>query len=288
MTLLMSLVAILILSACGSQQASENPASLPSKPRPATTAEQRPVPTARPKPTATSEPSEKIPSDAPRAKQIMADLIGSQMDGWRFDSIDEFLNFQIDRVIPLIGASEPALQYDVSMVLHDWLNQQDYRAEVIIIYINQDGQWSLSKVTQRSLIAGVKMQPTSDKTSPEQRSPLPEQLIGIWISNSGSYTFKSDGSFEYVGLLQTSLSGCTISFAVYQTGTAAANDMTLTFNIASWVREYKDPCNPSNNYREDVPTTVANYPWRIGVDKYGTERLYLTLPQGESSWARTP
>jgi uncharacterized protein (DUF2141 family) len=79
---------------------------------------------------------------------------------------------------------------------------------------------------------------------------------GSWAPPSGSgfrFTFNPDGTYEYSGLMQSSLYNCTMTVFGYETGKySLQNDiLVLTQNVSKM--KSQDTCNSDFNYEKDVP-----------------------------------
>jgi hypothetical protein len=111
-------------------------------------------------------------------------------------------------------------------------------------------------------------------------------VTGSWAPPSGSgfrYQFRTDGSYTYSGLMQSSVFACTMSLFNYQEGRYHLEGQVLMLvpTVARWRSE--DSCNPQNNYEKAGRLEPSYYLWQVSVDEYGGVVLDLTslkLDQG--------
>jgi uncharacterized protein (DUF2141 family) len=107
---------------------------------------------------------------------------------------------------------------------------------------------------------------------------------GSWAAPSGSgfrFTFNPDGTYEYSGLIQSSLYNCTMTVFGYETGSySLQNDiLVLTQNVSKM--KSQDTCNSDFNYEKDVPLETDYRLVRFGqfqpTGEVTLELIYLIL-----------
>jgi UDP-N-acetylglucosamine transferase subunit ALG13 len=144
--------------------------------------------------------------------------------------------------------------------------------------------------------------PSNPLTTPAPTSPTSNALVGNWYQGSSSgvdyynpstgswaapsgsgfrYTFNADGSYEYSGLIQSSLYNCTMTVFGYETGTySLQNDILVLVQKVSKMKS-QDTCNSDFNYEKDVPLEVAYRLLRFGqfqpTGEVTLELTYLIL-----------
>jgi hypothetical protein len=139
---------------------------------------------------------------------------------------------------------------------------------------------------------------TSGTVNPGPATPLPQELLGefytgaaspvdyynpstgSWAQPSGnfsSYTFNADGTFEFGGLLQSTLYSCTSSFFSLRRGTVQLNGTQMTLNFLGGRVKYTSSCDPGKNYDRPASTGSDTYTWRVGPGSSDPSRAYLYL-----------
>lgn len=136
----------------------------------------------------------------------------------------------------------------------------------------------------------------------QQRTAVPEQLVGRWLTSSGSgssyhdpatgtysapnssqfaYEFQPDGTFEHAALIQSSLYNCTMTVFGYEAGTVAFDGPGLTVVPQTAVLRSTDTCVAENNYEKPGDTSESRFTWRLEPDPLGDGTvLILTWPTG--------
>lgn len=107
---------------------------------------------------------------------------------------------------------------------------------------------------------------------------------GSWSPPSGSgfrYTFNADGTYEYSGLIQSSLYNCTMTIFGYETGTySLQNDILVLTQKVSKMKS-QDTCTSDFNYEKDVPLETDYRLLRFGqfqpTGEVTLELTYLKL-----------
>lgn len=109
-----------------------------------------------------------------------------------------------------------------------------------------------------------------------------DPYTGAWAQPNGSgftYTFSTDGSYEYSGLVQVSTYGCTSTLFGYYTGTVTFGGDVLTVYQNGGQTKYETNCG-TNSEKAAGAETMA-YSWTLQPDEYDEETLTLTWPDGE-------
>jgi len=161
-----------------------------------------------------------------------------------------------------------------------------------------DGGWS---ALSRTLGPAPKPQPSAaaQGSAPAQQGPKSgsgtrNDVVGKWRSGSVSsvgfysptggwappsgtgmsYEFKADGSFEYGGLLQSSLYNCTTSIFFWKAGSWSESGGVLTLKPGSARIKSKDNCVRSGNYDRPGKLEPSSFQWHLEQDGAQT---YLVL-----------
>ncbi|MBX7173893.1 MAG: hypothetical protein K1X72_23185 [Pyrinomonadaceae bacterium] len=130
-------------------------------------------------------------------------------------------------------------------------------------------------------------------------------LVGTWVARRGSgsgyinpntgatngpnatvhsYTFRSNGTFEYAILMQSSLYQCTTTINGYEAGAFQANDSAIGFVTKKATKSYKDSCRPNlnSNGAAEIPAPKKLY-YRFARDEQNNLNLCLSDEAGRSS-----
>ncbi len=140
-----------------------------------------------------------------------------------------------------------------------------------------------------------------------QSSGSPRQLVGTWTSGGMStllerntvtgsttplngstfkYVFTSDGRFESIGLMQSTVYGCTTSLFNDKRGRfeVEGSRITLIPSKNFWRNTYS--CSPNSNKERDYTLERETYEWRTKTDEYGKLFICLANAKGESCYRR--
>ncbi|MEZ5424719.1 MAG: hypothetical protein R2747_00515 [Pyrinomonadaceae bacterium] len=121
-------------------------------------------------------------------------------------------------------------------------------------------------------------------------------MIGEKDLNTGSvtprngstfkYVFHSDGSFEFVGLVQSTMSGCTTGLFNDKRGRYEIDGLRLTLIPSKnfWRNTYS--CSPQSNKERNYLLDRETYQFRTKTDEYGATLVCLTNAKGEESCYR--
>jgi Chaperone for protein-folding within the ER, fungal len=111
---------------------------------------------------------------------------------------------------------------------------------------------------------------------------------GSWAAPSGSgfkYVFNPDGSYDYSGLMQSSLYSCTMSIFGYETGIYTVQDQMLVLTPQVNKLKSEDNCHEDFNYERDEPLEPEYKLFQFGQDEFTgevtLELTFLKLNQGQ-------
>jgi hypothetical protein len=112
---------------------------------------------------------------------------------------------------------------------------------------------------------------------------------GVVTSRNGStfkYVFTADGRFESIGLIQSTMYGCTTSLFNDKRGRyeISGNQITLIPSKNFWRNTYS--CSPSSNKERDYVLERETLTFRTKVDEYGKTLVCLANAKGESCYRR--
>lgn len=135
--------------------------------------------------------------------------------------------------------------------------------------------------------------------------PAPAVLVGKWSSSrlsminyrdrttgtsappSGSifsYTIAADGTFEFSGLIQSSLYNCTIVIFRWQRGTLEADDRRLTLTPREGKLHHKDSCRAGSESEKAAVDPAASYGYAIETE--GTHTVLVMKKASGEEWGR--
>lgn len=132
-------------------------------------------------------------------------------------------------------------------------------------------------------------------------------LVGIWTNGSMSmigerntvtgattpsngstfkYVFTADGRFEFVGLINSTMYGCTTSLFNDKRGRYEISGSQITFAPSKnfWRNTYS--CSPSSNKERDYILERETYDFHTKNDEYGRTLVCLTDAKGERCFRR--
>lgn len=121
-------------------------------------------------------------------------------------------------------------------------------------------------------------------------SMLAEQYTnGTTAFRNGStykYVFNANGSFEFVGLMASTMYGCTTTLFNDKRGKYQISGSQITFIPSKnyWKNTYS--CAPSSNKERDYTLERETYQFRTKQDEYGKTLICLTGDKGESCYRR--
>ncbi len=114
-------------------------------------------------------------------------------------------------------------------------------------------------------------------------------VTGVTTPSNGStvkYVFTADGRFEFIGLIQSTMYGCTTSLFNDKRGKFEINGSTITLVPSKnfWRNTYS--CSPASNKERDYVLDRETFEFRTKTDEYGKTLICLTNAKGESCYRR--
>jgi hypothetical protein len=112
---------------------------------------------------------------------------------------------------------------------------------------------------------------------------------GQITSRGGStfkYVFRANGTFEFIGLINSTMYGCTTSLFNDKRGRYEINGSTITLIPSKnyWRNQYS--CSPSSNKERNYVLERETYQYRLKTDEYGATLICLANDKGESCYRR--
>lgn len=135
-------------------------------------------------------------------------------------------------------------------------------------------------------------------------SSVPREWIGTWDNGSVSmlqrkdtitgtttpgrssyfsYSFAADGTFQFIGLMQTTNYSCTTKLFNDKAGRVRVAGNTVTF-IPTKNYWKNTSCVASQNSEKNHTLTEETYQWRTKTDEYGKRLICLSNDKGESCY----
>lgn len=114
-------------------------------------------------------------------------------------------------------------------------------------------------------------------------------VTGTVTSRNGStfkYVFHQNGSFEFVGLMQSTMYGCTTSLFNDKQGRykVEGSQVTLTPTKNFWRNNYS--CSPKSNKEKNHVLEAERLDLRFKTDEYGAELICFVSEKGESCYRK--
>lgn len=136
---------------------------------------------------------------------------------------------------------------------------------------------------------------------------VPGELVGTWTKGAMSllqdrntvtgattpsngstfkYVFTSNGGFEFVGYMESTMYGCTTALFNEKRGkfTVDGDQITFTPDKNYWKNTYS--CSPNSNKERNYTLEEETYTWRTTTDDYGKTQLCLANAKGETCYRR--
>lgn len=112
---------------------------------------------------------------------------------------------------------------------------------------------------------------------------------GAISSRGGSsfkYVFNANGTFEFIGLMNSTMYGCTTSLFNDKRGRYEISGSTLTLIPSKnfWRNQYS--CSPASNKERDYVLDRETYQFRTKTDEYGATLVCLDNGKGETCYRR--
>ena len=127
---------------------------------------------------------------------------------------------------------------------------------------------------------------TNGNVSTLQEKNLTTGAIASRGGSTFKYVFTADGRFEFVGLMQSTVYGCTTSLFNDKRGKYEINGSNITFIPSKnfWRNTYS--CSPASNKERDYVLDRETYQFRTKTDEYGKTLICLANAKGESCYRR--
>ena len=100
------------------------------------------------------------------------------------------------------------------------------------------------------------------------------------------YEFRTNGTFSVVGLLQSTLYGCTTALFNDKSGSYEVVGSELKLNPTRNFWRKTNSCAPSSNSERDYVLERESFEIRAKTDEYGKAYICLTNAKGESCYRR--
>ena len=159
-----------------------------------------------------------------------------------------------------------------------------------------------AKTQKQEKISNVQIQ-----NPPRSNSANSDDIVGIWtngnvstlseqnlatgvISSRGGSTFKyvfnANGTFEFVGLMNSTMYGCTTSLFNDKRGKykISGSQLTLMPSKNFWRNQYS--CSPASNKEQNYKLDQETYSFRTKTDEYGKTLVCLDSGKGEACYQK--
>ena len=100
------------------------------------------------------------------------------------------------------------------------------------------------------------------------------------------YVFTADGRFEHVGLLQSTVYGCTTTLFNDKRGTYEINGSSITLIPSKNFWRQQNTCAPNSTKERDYTLDRETLTWRMKTDEYGKVFICLANAKGETCHRR--
>lgn len=104
--------------------------------------------------------------------------------------------------------------------------------------------------------------------------------------NTQKYEFKADGTFSFIGYLQTTMYGCTTALFNDKRGRYVIEGDRLTLIPAKNFWRNTNSCSPSSKKERDYTHDREDYRVRTKIDEYQRQYICLATAKGESCYRR--
>ncbi len=161
------------------------------------------------------------------------------------------------------------------------------------------------------LSAGSASSPV-ERTARVESNTQPEgntarEIVGIWRSggmsllqdrntvtgattpSNGStfkYVFTADNRFEFVGMIQSTMYGCTTTLFNDKRGRVEIDGSQLTLIPGKNFWRQQNNCAPNSTKERDYTLERENFQWRMKTDEYGKSFICLANAKGETCYRR--
>lgn len=141
--------------------------------------------------------------------------------------------------------------------------------------------------------------------TPAPAAAVPGELVGTWANggmsmllerntvtgsttpHNGSrfkYVFTADNRFEAIGLMQSTMYGCTTTLFNDKRGTIEVNGSQLTLIPSKNFWRQQNSCAPNSNKERDYTLERETFTWRTKTDEYGKKHICLANAKGETCY----
>ena len=114
-------------------------------------------------------------------------------------------------------------------------------------------------------------------------------VTGATTPSNGStfkYVFTADGRFEFVGLLQSTMYGCTTTLFNEKRGRFETDGQTLTLVPSRNFWRQQNGCAPNSNKEREYTLERETFRLRTKTDEYGKQFVCLANDKGETCYRR--
>lgn len=114
-------------------------------------------------------------------------------------------------------------------------------------------------------------------------------VTGATTPSNGStfkYAFTADGRFEFVGLLQSTMYGCTTTLFNEKKGRFETDGQTLTLIPSRNFWRQQNGCAPNSNKEREYTLERETFRLRTKTDEYGKQFVCLANDKGETCYRR--
>ncbi|HEY8563484.1 MAG TPA: hypothetical protein VIL74_24105 [Pyrinomonadaceae bacterium] len=152
----------------------------------------------------------------------------------------------------------------------------------------------------------IDAQPTENIQNAPVRNTGGGSIVGTWTNGTTSmnyekytngttafrngstykYVFYADGRFEFIGLMASTMYGCTTTLFNDKRGKyqISGNQITFTPSKNFWRNQYS--CAPNSNKERDYTLDQETYSFRTKQDEYGKTLICLDSGKGEACYRR--
>ncbi|HEV2707553.1 MAG TPA: hypothetical protein VGV59_16670 [Pyrinomonadaceae bacterium] len=166
---------------------------------------------------------------------------------------------------------------------------------------------ALPAASSTSSVNGQTRPAQATETKPAQGSSSSLQVVGTWTNGSISllqerntitgattpsngstfkYVFTTDGRFEFVGLMQSTMYGCTTSLFNQKAGRFETDGKSITLIPSKNFWRQQNSCAPNSTKERDYTLERETFQLRTKTDEHGKAFICLTSAKGETCYRR--
>jgi hypothetical protein len=115
------------------------------------------------------------------------------------------------------------------------------------------------------------------------------RISGATTPSNGStfkYVFTADGRFEFIGMMQSTMYGCTTSLFQDKRGRYEINGSTMTLIPSKNFWRNQNSCAPNSTKERDYTLERETLEFRTKTDEYGKLFICLAGAKGETCYRR--